>query len=190
MTDIGADEPGHSLRMLISQALKTYASSSLHNFLQDKNDIVRTAAARELQIRGERETLTVAGELLARDTTALREIGAFILGQLGTPRRPFQKECTALLKEALRKEANVKVRSAIITSLGQQGEISSLPASLKFFTDESPAVRAAVAFAIGVTGPGDSRVHRQAKKILDCLSKDRSRVVREYVKLAYEMLGV
>lgn len=188
MIDIGADGPGHSVRMLVAQALKTYASPSLHNFLRDKNDIVRTAAARELQIRGERETLTVAKELLVSDTAAHREIGAFTLGQLGTPHRPFQKECTALLRNALRKEKNVKVRSTIITSMGQQGEISSLPAGLKFFGDEAPAVRAAVAFAIGSTGSGDSRVHRQAKKILHGLSKDRSRIVREYVKLAYEML--
>jgi hypothetical protein len=90
MTDDSADRAGHSLRTLVWQALRLYRTDLLYQFLCDKDVIVRTIAARELQTRGTRKVYEYVSRHANDKSTVMREISAFVLGQLGTPDRPFR----------------------------------------------------------------------------------------------------
>ena len=54
MIDVGTDREGHSVRMLVSAALRAYPTATLFQFLEDRDVIVRSLAARQLQLRAGR----------------------------------------------------------------------------------------------------------------------------------------
>ena len=56
--------------------------------LSEQDAIVRTAAARELQMRGGRDIFEKVQHLSGNENPETREIAAFILGQIGTPKMP------------------------------------------------------------------------------------------------------
>ncbi|MGA4817248.1 hypothetical protein ACPA9J_31210 [Pseudomonas aeruginosa] len=60
--------------------------------LSEQDAIVRTAAARELQMRGGVTYLRKFSIYLETRIPETREIAAFILGQIGTPKMPFKDE--------------------------------------------------------------------------------------------------
>lgn len=115
--DIGIDREGHSLRMLVFQALERYPTQSLLPFLHDRSAVVRTAAARHLQTRPGRDALEYGMKLLASTARYDREIGAFLLGQIGTPERPYREESVPLLVSLCRDKAP-EVRVAALAALG------------------------------------------------------------------------
>lgn len=115
--DIGIDRKGHSIRMLVYQALEQYPTRSLFPFLHDRSAIVRTAAARRLQTRGGREVLDYGLQLTVSKVRSDREIGAFLLGQLGTPNQPYGVESIPSLI-TLCADTAAEVRVAAIAALG------------------------------------------------------------------------
>ena len=61
-------------------------------FLEDSNVIVRTEAARCLMHRPSRKVFLHVAKLLTSKTVYKREVAAFTLQELGTPKRPYKKE--------------------------------------------------------------------------------------------------
>jgi HEAT repeat protein len=187
--DVGVDREGHSLRQLVWQALKACPTIALFQFLEDRDVIVRSAAARELQLRGGRAAFERARQLLTSRGTTIREMGAFLLGQLGTPKRPYKKKSTKLLLGLLRAESNPVVRATAITSLGQLKAVEALRQITAFSKDRSPAVRGSVAFAIGmVYSERPKEIPSRLEKLLHKLHADKSRGVREQASLGIELV--
>lgn len=115
--DIGIDRKGHSLRTLVYQALEKYSTSSLLPLLRDRNAIVRTAAARQLQMRPDHKIFYHGVELASSKKRSDREVAAFLLGQLGTPHQPFRAESIPVL-EKLCSDHAYEVRLAAVAALG------------------------------------------------------------------------
>ena len=70
-----------TIDLLVFQALKQYSTNALVPMLEDKDVIVRSAVARELQIRGGDDVFTAAQNLGASERHESREIAAlFVLG--------------------------------------------------------------------------------------------------------------
>lgn len=138
--DIGIDRKGRSLRMLVSQALGLYKTNSLLAFLHDPNAIVRSAAARHLQTRGDPEVFERAIELAQSKRRDDREIAAFLLGQLGTPLQPFKGKSVPVLEKLCGDRAYV-VRIAALAALGHLRATQSEEVIRHARRDAHPEVR-------------------------------------------------
>ena len=105
---------------LIWQALEMYPIKVLPQFLTDTNSRVRMAAARAIQLKGGDIEFELASSMLNSKKHLDREIAAFILGQLGTPKLPYRKQSISLLDKALKADRISSVRSAaaVIRSIG------------------------------------------------------------------------
>lgn len=173
MIDIGVDRDGESLRMLVAQALRAYSIDSLHLFLEDRNALVRSAAARQVQIQGSEKSFKYAIDLLADKRAFVREIGVFILGQHGTPHYPYKSESVPLITERLVSDKSAAVRAAAAAALGHLKAYDALEFLIDAATDKSTDVRSCVAFALS----GMKRRAR-ARTALDALKKDENSEVR------------
>jgi hypothetical protein len=175
MIDIGVDSDGTALRMLIAQALRLYPTSSLYSFLEDRSVPVRTAAARQIQIRGERESLDHAVNLLDDKRASVREIAVFILGQLGTPTYPYKAESVEKIVVKLNADSSGMVRAAAAAALGHLQSYEAIPALIEAARDESIAVRVCVAGALVSMGRSS-----KARAALRVLQTDASEEVRRW----------
>lgn len=173
MITSGIDKDGESLRLLVAQALRSYPTESIHPFLEDKNVLVRSAAAREVQIRGEFVSFQYAIGLLQDKRAYVREIGVFILGQHGTPTYPYKAESIALIAERLTSDKSSAVRAAAAAGLGHLRAYEALEILIEAASDASADVRACVAFALN----GMKRRTR-AREVLRTLKKDVNGEVR------------
>jgi len=184
MIEVGTDYEGHSLRLLVWQASKQYRTAALWQFLYDRDVIVRSATARELQIRGGKLVYEQTKKLLKDDSKTIRELAAFILGQLGTPKRPFKTASTRDLLRLIKFEKNATVRATSICSLGQLKATKALATIISFSHDPSPAVRGSVAFAIGMIYCEKlATIPIRTKRLLNKLCSDKPREVRGMAKL-------
>jgi HEAT repeat protein len=189
MIEVGTDREGHSLRHLVWQGLKQCRTKVLFQFLHDRDVIVRSASARELQIRGGKLVFKETAQLLESDNKNIRELAAFILGQLGTPKRPFKAKSIRLLLRLLQSETNAVVRATAITSLGHLMARNAVEYVVSFAGDPSPSVRDAVTFAIGkIYCEKLDVLPTRIKRLLNKLCHDKSRDVRAGAKLAIELI--
>lgn len=74
MIDIEVDREGESLRMSVVQALRTYSLDALHLFLENGSVLVRSAAARQVQIQEAEESFKYAVGLLGDKRAFAREL--------------------------------------------------------------------------------------------------------------------
>jgi HEAT repeat protein len=146
--DAGVDSHGHSLRMLVSQSLERYQTSHLFQFLQDRGVIVRSAAARRLQLRGTREVFEHALSLAHSKSRRNREIAAFLLGQLGTPQMPYRGDSLPVLC-ILCSDRAPEVRAASIAALGHLRAVELADVVTKARRDSNQAVRAMSVYVSG-----------------------------------------
>jgi HEAT repeat protein len=174
--DIGIDKPGHSTRLLIQQALGLYAPQVLVQFLRDKDSIVRTAAARELQQRGAQIAFDEAKSLISSKRAIDREIGAFLLGQIGIPMRLYKEESSPLLIGLLSDKSAI-VRAAAASSLGHLLASDAVLDLINAGYDSVPKVRSAVAFALSKFPSNE-----HAERCLLRLSEDEDSDVRLWAK--------
>ena len=116
MIDDG-DVSKSTIRLLVFQALKHWPIKPLFCLLYDEDCIVRSAAACELHHRGDADTFERLKGCIADSRPYVREMGAFTLGQLGTPERPFREESIPLLMELL-DDTDAEVRATAVSSFG------------------------------------------------------------------------
>ena len=187
--EVGTDREGHSLRLLVWQGLKQYSTKALFQFLYDRDAIVRSATARELQIRGGKLVFEKTMRLLTSDSKNIRELAAFIHGQLGTPKRPFKAESTKLLLQLLHSETNASVRASAICSLGSLHATRASRKIASFAKDPSPSVRGSVAFAVGmIYCEKRASIPGSLWRLLNKLRKDNSREVRDMAMLGLDLV--
>lgn len=177
MIDIGTDQPGHSLRMLIAQALRFYKTENLYQFLEDKSSIVRSAAAREIQMRGERESYEYVMRLIGDRRAFVREVAIFILGQFGAPEYPYKKESIPILITHLSTDAVAAVRAAAAAALGHLKAGNAVDALAVASSDKSEEVRVHVAFALNAM-----KTRPKTREALRKLERDKSKKVRFWAK--------
>ena len=182
MIDISADRAGHSLRTLVWQALRGYRTDLLYQFLRDKDVIVRTIAARELQTRGTRKVYEYVSRHASDKSTVMREISAFVLGQLGTPDRPFRERSVPILVKLASSDQSPSVRAAAVSSLGHLRASRSLPVVVDAAQDPSADVRTSAAVALGCLKRTTNSVRTLRK-----LVRDKDRGVREWAMWSLDL---
>lgn len=180
------DASGSTLRLLVSQALKNWNIEAVLGLIVDEDHIVRTAAARELQLRGSRFIYEQVIMLITDDRAYVREICAFILGQLGTPDMPYKDESYPLLLDLL-EDKERDVRMAAAAALGHIS-FANMPINVEkalilASKDKDENVRACVAYALGNSSGGVA-----AKFSLNQLKNDKDESVRSYADLGFELL--
>src|SRR5207253_386366 len=80
-----------------------------------------------------------------------RRLGAVILGQLGTPARPFRRVSLKILHNLLRRESSPNVLNSILTAIGhcqQKNNQQGLRRIAKLRTHRSQNVRFGVVMAL------------------------------------------
>lgn len=176
MIGIGATHES-TLGVLVYQALKQYPSSTLLSLLSDPDNIVRSAAARETQIRGEIETFHYCVPLLKDASVRERETAAFVLGQLGTPKLPYRSASIPLLEKCVMTDRSITVVATAIAALGHLRSAKSIPLIINAARHNSSTVRESVAASLGQFLSNDA-----AMKTLRRLSRDSSPCVRGWAR--------
>ncbi len=169
-----------NVEVLVFQALKAYEDFALVQFLYDENPIVHGAAARELQIRGSKIAFDAAVALVNRPEARLRDIGYFMLGQIGAG-RPFKSQSVPLLVQGLSADESTEVRAQCAAALGHLGADEAANAFVLAAREESADVRASVAAAIGGLTPTPA-----LRELLRTLLADRDDDVREWAEVSEE----
>ena len=175
-----------TLGSLAWQGLKRWETHAVLGLLSDEDPLVRTLAGRELQLRGGEDVFRrVLAHCQAPDE-ALREVCAFVLGQLGTPERPFAGESFPVLVRLLDDE-DVEVRATSAAALGHLvvGEMPDvvLHRLLEAAEDEQAGVRSAVAVSLGGAPNLEAVSDALAKLCTDPVVD-----VRESAELSIELL--
>lgn len=178
------DASSSTLRLLVSDSLKKWTSDALLGLLNEDDVIVRTASARELQVRGGHEIFEKILPLIKDQKPEKREISAFILGQLGTPKMPFKEKSFPALV-LLAEDESPDVRSATAAAFGHlcyEGMPAEIESCLiKLCSDDDINVRACAAYALG-----NSSGSQEVRELLARLLKQQD--VREYAELGLEIL--
>ncbi len=171
----------NNLDGLVFQALQLYEDFALVQFLYDENPIVHSAAARELQIRGSKIAFDAAIELIEKPDAKLRDIGCFMLGQIGKD-RPFKAQSIPLLVKHLAADESADVRAQCAAALGHLKADEAAPQLIVAAREESTDVRASVAAAIGQLIPSV-----ELRELLRVLLTDEDNEVREWAELSEEI---
>lgn len=132
---------------------------------------------RELQIRGTEEVFDAAAQLCRKRDNASRSLGADILGQLGTPNRPFRKRSLEILWSLLSLAKSPKVLNSALVAIGHLQEKSDAR-KIRLVTNlanhSSETVRYGVVHALL------SRSDPLSVKTLIGLSNDKVATVRDW----------
>ena len=175
-----------SLRLAVARALARYFDDEIRECAKDPSPIIRTAAAREMHIRGGRENFDFAVLLCGHDRFEMREVGAFILGQLGTPGCPFANESFGIL-EALLGDKYFEVQGAAVRSLGSLASLGHYPPDyinptiFELSDSQYAYVRAAVAYRLGMIRSDD------ADKFLEVLVLDGDKNVLDTAEFSMQL---
>jgi methionyl-tRNA formyltransferase len=136
-----------------------------------------------LAARGNAETLEAMIALATDEDPELRELAAYILGQLGATVPALPAEQEAALRAMAERERNPHVLSAIICAFGHLGGKAGHDWLLAQRGHADTYVREAVAFALGGR-PGEDTLHA----LID-LSRDADAKVRDWATFALGTLA-
>jgi HEAT repeat protein len=183
------DDPDYTnstIRLLAFQALKHWETKAIFPLLSDEDYVVRSAAARELQIRGGEDTFEKLQNLVGDPVSYVREIVAFALGQLGTPNFPYKEQSIPLLLNLL-SDDDFEVRAAAVAAFGHLG-IDGMPEVVEeqlvaMVDDQSEDVRECLACALGSSSGSEKVVVTLVR-----LQNDSSERVRSWAAIGFELL--
>jgi HEAT repeat protein len=136
-----------------------------------------------LAARGDAETLAAMRTLAADEDPELRELAAYVLGQLGTTVPALPAEQEAALREMAAREQDPNVLSAIICAFGHLGAPAGQDWLLAQRSHPDAYVREAVAFALG------GRSGEDTLAALIELSADEDPKVRDWATFALGTLA-
>ncbi|UPG94580.1 HEAT repeat domain-containing protein [Luteibacter aegosomatissinici] len=135
-------------RHFVRKGMSDLSPTELVRFLSNEDVIVRSSAAFLLHLSGGDQAVFLAVLALAdSDKAYCREVAAYVLGQFGTPDRPFRSESLPVLGHLL-EDTDVDVRLAAISALRHLGGPEARDAVLSVETDTSAEVRRLVAYQL------------------------------------------
>jgi len=102
-----------------------------------------------LQYRATHEVLDAAGQLCASSVAKERELGANILGQLGSPKRTFPDECFQILSRMLPTEEDPGTLNAIAVAFGHLHDPRCIDLLIPFKGHPDEDVRFGVVHGLG-----------------------------------------
>lgn len=144
---------GSKLGQILWKELKNSNEEELFEHLLSEDKVLRTIAACEIQIRSTPSSFDRTLILTNSIRFEVREIAAFVLGQMGSPTAQFHEAALAPLSKLLR-DPYYEVRAAVIGSFGflaldRQSEHSRICSEiLALLDDPEPTVREALAFSL------------------------------------------
>jgi HEAT repeat protein len=115
---------------------------------EDPDGPVRWKAVGVLHARGDLESFTEARRLCANDSRAERVLGVDILGELGTPQRPFIDKTLSVLRYLAAVDDDVRVLHAVLIAFGHLRDQRALPSVIELATHQDPTVRYGAAYAL------------------------------------------
>ncbi len=178
-----------TLHFLAYQAIKTWSADKLLPLLADADSVVRTLAAQQLQLNSSDLIFNEVIKLLGHTTDYVRESAAFVLGQLGTPERPYRDKALPYLLDMINDKSE-DVRGAAIAALGHlYVEDEKMPNAvtqliIKLASDSSSEVRSCVAFALGHSVSSDIVI-----STLEQLKHDSIEEVCSFAELGLDLLA-
>lgn len=181
------DASDDRLRLAVRRAVMGYQQDELFDCIADSDLILRTSAARELHVRGGQAIFDHVLALADHRRYDMREIAAFVLGQLGTPAYPYAAASFPVLGR-LMEDPYWEVRRAAagavgtLSGPGRQADASVQGRLVALAVDAVPDVRASVAVALGMID--DPRARACLERLLD----DDEPVVRDDAELGLELL--
>jgi hypothetical protein len=184
------DDSMSTTAMLVQQALCQWPVDGLLRLLRENDVIVRTAAARELQLRGGEEVFKEMQKFVESKSSRNREIGAFILGQLGTPVLPYAEKSLSILS-CLLSDTDSEVRATAASACGHLLVNICMPVGieemlLRLCFDSNEDVKACAAYALGMSSGSEG-----VRSVLMKLIKDnKDSDVSGYAELGLELLDL
>jgi HEAT repeat protein len=179
-----SDTQNSTIDVLVFQALKQYSTNALLPMLEDRDVIVRSAVARELQIRGGDDVFAFVLSLAGSDRHESREIAAFTLGQLGVPVKPYRNQSIPTLMLLL-SDKYYEVRSTAAAALGHLHAEEARNELIELATDSESEVRECVAFALGLI-----KANKKSIVALKMLSEEQDKNIRDCAEFALEQHNV
>lgn len=176
------------LYLLAWQRVKQLTNDELICFIQSKNAVVRDLVIREFHTRPSREVFEIAASLVREKKTVMRVAGYLILGQLGTPDRPYRDDSMPLLMHGLDSEKTVSVLCAIAYAVGHLAPPRALHEKIvdglsRCLDQKVKPLQVAVAFAVAGLSISD-RLDRLLKKLLSGGDQD----VKEWVGISLDAI--
>jgi HEAT repeat protein len=176
------------LYILAWQRVRQLTNAELLCFVRSKNALVRDLVIREFHVRPSREVLEIGLSLVRDGKAVARASGYLILGQLGSPNRPFRDDSMPAIMRGIESEKSPSVRCAIAYAIGHlvppgvfhEQIIDSL---LRYLDAKSESLRVAVAFAVAGLSLSD-RLDQLVKRLL----ADSDQDVREWVEISLDAI--
>ena len=181
------DSTDSTLRRIIWDAFKSYSTDELFALILDDDCIVRTSAAKRLQLIGTKKIFDHAKSLASIESSNAREIAAFILGQLCTSKRTFKNESIPILI-TLSFDQNIDVRAAAIYAIGHLGNVNEftdlelIDVLRNAVSDQNADIRQSAAFSIC-----SYKFDNEIKDMLQLLKNDDIPSVVENARLSEEI---
>jgi hypothetical protein len=143
---------------------------------------------REFHVRPSREAFEIAEALVHDKRARAKEVGYLILGQLGSPNRPFRDDSMPLIMQGLESERSVSAKCAIAYAIGHLVPPHALHEKiidglLRYLDGNRKSLQVAVAFAVAGLSISD-QLNRLLKKLLN----DGSQDVKEWVEISLETI--
>jgi HEAT repeat protein len=98
------DSSSSTLRLLASRELARWPLGAVYNLLFDEDEAVRTLAARQMHLRGDKTIFEKVVALASATDVRYRALCAFVLGQLGAPHAPFKEASIPILLQLISDE--------------------------------------------------------------------------------------
>ncbi len=146
--------------------------------LTEQDEDAAWEAVTVLHHKGSRKVLEAAKRLCASESADERQLGANILGQLGTPERVFADECFEILAATLTKETEPTVLECIGVAFGHLKDPRAIELLLPLKRHGNADVRFGV--VLGLTGHD----RPDAIEALIELSRDSEEMVRDWATFA------
>jgi len=181
----------NSYDILAARGMMHSKEDDVYNFLGDKDYRVRTLAAQTIQTHFPTEkSFNMAKKMIMSNDASKQELGAYILGQLGTPNMPFWKESIPLLLELL-KSNNTEVVASTLHALSHLCSLKKCKlkdsviqeiVNLTKHKDKDIVIAALMALA-------SQDFSSQAKNTIKNFLKTKDEEVKSWAHVAYEIIG-
>jgi len=175
--------------ILAARGMMSNNIEEIYDCLTNEDYRVRSFAAQTIQVSYATErSFKISVKMLSSSQAYQREIGAYILGQLGTPKMPFVKESLPLLYKLFEdNDEEVVVVSissvAHLWSYTDSSDNESINKIIEFTKHKNPEIRISAVMALA-----SSKYTKKVRETIYKLLNDEDEEVREWAEVAQEII--